>query len=555
MNEPLQQELSGPSAEKDSPPSQGRKKWHAWAGAGGLAAVVFTVYLLTLYPGVNRGDSAELQYACPLLGVCHPPGYQIEVTVGYLFCHLPLGGQMAWRINLMMAVCGTIGALALYGTIRRITGRISAGLVGAGTLAFSSMYWAHATLAEVYVFYGMFLLLALYALQRFIESNKALWLYLGVACLGVAVWDRASELFILPAFLFLGWAYRKKVHLSWRRIAAAAVIFVLPFVFSVTSYLNHQDPSRLPCRDDAIRDRVLLGEAAFPPTAAARLATAVRYCLGLTWIDNAIQPHIYLKADATRYALQLSGLNLLKKQDDSKTPALGLEEGAGVGIGLPGLILALAATWTWRRHCGWVLAGWGIFAGNLAFYLWHHTWDGLTFTVPGLVGLSLLAGLGAGAAGLWNKATRLRTAIPFLAPAFVLLANYPLLNRTTPPDLARMAMFQKTAAAPLPYDAVVITTYWTAPKLRYLYYIQVGRTDVQVISAAMMPEDMEKLLDYFWNRTHQEVFCLAGYFSDFPARVQQLLQDQTPPAIFQAGLVQLRNPVDFPMQTPARGPN
>jgi hypothetical protein len=118
-----------------------------------------------------------------------------------------------------------------------------------------------------------------------------------------------------------------------------------------------------------------------------------------------------------------------------------------------------------------------------------------------------------------------------------------------------MAMFQKTAAAPLPYDAVVITTYWTAPKLRYLYYIQVGRTDVQVISAAMMPEDMEKLLDYFWNRTHQEVFCLAGYFSDFPARVQQLLQDQTPPAIFQAGLVQLRNPVDFPMQTPARGPN
>jgi 4-amino-4-deoxy-L-arabinose transferase-like glycosyltransferase len=554
MSKHFRQEHGGRSAKNNSPqPLREGPKWHPWAGAGSLAVVVFTVYLLTLYPGVDRGDSAELQYACPLLGVCHPPGYQIEVTIGYLFSKLPLGGQMAWRINLMMAVCGTIGALALYGTVRRITGQVSAGLVGAGALAFSSMYWAHSTVAEVYVFYGMFLLLALYALQRFIETNKAPWLYLGAACLGVAVADRSSELFILPAFLLLWWAYRTKVRLTWPKVALAAVVFVLPFIFTVSSYLVHQDPSRLACRDDAIRDQVLRGEAAFPKTPTAKLISAVRYCLGLKWIENATQPHNDLKADTTRYALQLSGLNLLKKQNDAMTPALRLEEGAGVGIGLPGLILVLAATWTWRRHRGWVLLGWGIFAGNLAFYLWHHTWDGLTFTVPGLVALSLLAGLGAGTAGLWNKTMWLRTAIPFLIPVFLLLANYPLLDRTTPKDLTRMAEFQKIAAAPLPHNAVVITTYWPAMTLRYLYHLQLGRTDIEVMSTTA--QEMPKLLAYFWHQTHQEVFCLAGYFSNSSASLQQLLLHQTPPPILQAGLVRLVELGNFPMQTPATDPN
>ena len=69
------------------------------------------IYLATLNPGLDRGDAAELQYACPLAGVCHNPGYQIEVAFRWLFNKLPLGGQAAWRINLMMAVCGTVGAL------------------------------------------------------------------------------------------------------------------------------------------------------------------------------------------------------------------------------------------------------------------------------------------------------------------------------------------------------------------------------------------------------------------------------------------------------------
>jgi hypothetical protein len=472
-----------------------------------LAAVVLAVYLLTLHPGVGLADSAELQYACPLLGVCHPPGYQIEVTIGYLFSKLPLGRPMAWRINLMMAVCGTIGALALYGTVRRITGQVSAGLVGAGALAFSSMYWAHSTLAEVYVFYGMFLLVALYALQRFIEGNKAPWLYLGAACLGVAVADRSSELFILPAFLLLWWVYRTKIRLTWLRIAAAAVVFVLPFVFTVSSYLVHQDPSRLACRDDAIRDQVLRGEAAFPKTPTAKLISAVRYCLGLKWIENATQPHTELKADAAQYALQLSGLNLLKK-DNPRAHSRKLSEGtAGIGMGLPGLILACIATVRRRRLWGWILLGWGIFVGNLVFYLWHHRPDSLTFTVPGLVGLSLLAGLGAASRSPRSPRRLLYIAACFIAPVFLLITNYPLVNRSTMEEYRWIRWVDKTAAAPFPPHTVFIGAYGPAMPYRYLYYIQAGRTDIKVLVGN---EEETPLLVKHFAKSDEAVFIILS---------------------------------------------
>ena len=84
-----------------------------------LAAGLMIVYLTGLHPGVEAGDAAELQHTAPLGGICHPPGYQIEVTVGRIFCALMPAGA-AWSMNFLMAICGTVGCLALYGAVRRI---------------------------------------------------------------------------------------------------------------------------------------------------------------------------------------------------------------------------------------------------------------------------------------------------------------------------------------------------------------------------------------------------------------------------------------------------
>src|SRR4030042_6721927 len=115
--------------------------WHNKAAIGALILLLGAVYLSTLLPGVSSGDSAELQYASAFLAVCHSPGYQIEVTFGKLFSLLPIGPSIAWRVNFMMAVFGTIGCLGLYGAVRRICGFVIPAIVAAQTLAFRSIYW------------------------------------------------------------------------------------------------------------------------------------------------------------------------------------------------------------------------------------------------------------------------------------------------------------------------------------------------------------------------------------------------------------------------------
>ena len=230
------------------PPAGIRRHWaasEAAAGAG-LALFLFTIYTATMLQGVDAGDSAELQFMSPLLGVCHPPGYAIEVCFGKLFSMLPFGPSAAWRINFMMVISGTAGCLALYGTIRRITGSIIAGVVGALTLGLSSIYWSFSVAAEVYVFYAMFLLWGLYCIVRFIDSKRSVWLYAAAAVLGICTADRISEILIMPGFLLLWASVRKEVKLSILQLLAAAIVFILPFLFTVSFHLIQNHPKKEP---------------------------------------------------------------------------------------------------------------------------------------------------------------------------------------------------------------------------------------------------------------------------------------------------------------------
>jgi len=190
-------------------------RWYNRIVIAVLIVLFGAVYLSTLLPGVSRGDSAEMQYASAFLAVCHTPGYQIEVSFGKLFSLLPIGPSIAWRVNFMMAVFGTIGCLSLYGAVRRITSFTIPAVVAATTLGFSSIYWTHCLHAEVYVFYSSFLLLGVYTIVRFVQSrNQIIWLYLTALFVGICVADRASELFVVPAFFLLWLLIRKRIRLG-----------------------------------------------------------------------------------------------------------------------------------------------------------------------------------------------------------------------------------------------------------------------------------------------------------------------------------------------------
>ena len=114
----------------------------------GIFAVVLAVYAWTLYPSVPGGDSGELTVAAYRLGVAHPPGYPLFTLLGKLFTLLPLG-SIAWRMNLLTAVLGSLAAAVLARAAWKITGSFAAGLFAGGMFAFSPLIWRWSIVAEV----------------------------------------------------------------------------------------------------------------------------------------------------------------------------------------------------------------------------------------------------------------------------------------------------------------------------------------------------------------------------------------------------------------------
>jgi hypothetical protein len=437
---------------------------------------------------------------CPLLGVCHPPGYAVEVVVGKLFSLLPIGPNVAWRINFMQAVCGVVGCLALYGLLRRLIGQILPALVASTTLGFSTIYWMPSVRAEVYVFYGMFLSLGLYTAVRFVTSDKSAWLWLTALFLGVCVGGRPSEVLVLPALVGLWLQFRGRVRLGVSRLAIAVAIAVLPFVFAVGFHVVRENPALLHARDDALRDELVGGvtpssELSLPE----RLGEAVAYTVGLKAAgreDFTAFSWRRLGWDLDKYGWLLSGLGAFGDrfaQDETLrhrgVPYPAREQGRGTSIGALGVLLAVIGLWRGRRRYGVVLLGLGLFLGNLVYYVYMHPVDNLHFTIPGLAGIAVLIALGlstrtdggsaAPAKPGWSLAGRVAC---FVVPAFLLATNYyRVVDPATPEVRNHLKLGALVGKTPLPDGAVIVAMYSRAHTLRCLYWVDAGRTDVHVL--------------------------------------------------------------------------
>jgi hypothetical protein len=111
--------------------------------------VVFALYCFTLPPGVMVWDTGEAQIVPWVAGIYHPSGFPFAAMIGWLFSHLFVLGNVAWRMNLFSALCGaalvamlapfaqSLGASALHA-------RLAAVLFGVSPNA-----WLHLTRAAV----------------------------------------------------------------------------------------------------------------------------------------------------------------------------------------------------------------------------------------------------------------------------------------------------------------------------------------------------------------------------------------------------------------------
>ena len=452
-----------------------------------IVLIVGGVYLLTLHPGLGRGDTASLQYASAVLGLCHPPGYQTEILVGKLFCMLPVGPDPAWRMNLMSVVFGIVACLGVYGVVRRITGGVFAGVVAALTLAFSSIFWSMAIVAEVYVFYGAFLILGVYCCVRLVQGEGKVWLYLMALALGFSIGGRPSELAVLPALVPVWVLARRKVRVRPADVAVCAVLFVLPFCVSVGGYLVHYaDPSASPVREDVLGEQIRTGTVGSAAEGRPRrgVGDAVVYSLGLMWADRPIQAEV-VASDLWEYTRMLLGLTMRDRPPDDILERLRYKEsGIGVCMGVLGVALAAWGTIAWRGHRGWVLLGWGMFLGNLCFYLYNHRMDSRTFVIPGLVGLSVLAGMGAaaGAPQRWSGRRRVWWAACLAVPLILLVVNWAKVNRNAEEDWRWVGDLHILSREPIPAGTGVVVTSWPGNAFRYCYHVLARRDDVTVLN-------------------------------------------------------------------------
>ncbi len=126
-------------------------------------AVVLVVYLASVAPTASFWDCGELIATACIMGVPHPPGTPLFVTIGRIFAMLPTSPEYAFRINLIPVLfgafsCGMIYLLvikliSLYASPERRYDRWLphvAGVFGALACAFAFSFWDNSVEAEVY---------------------------------------------------------------------------------------------------------------------------------------------------------------------------------------------------------------------------------------------------------------------------------------------------------------------------------------------------------------------------------------------------------------------
>lgn len=285
-------------------------------------------------------------------------------------------------------------------------------------------------------------------------------------------------------------------------------------------------------------------------TVSGRLRAALSYSIGL----EAAGREQFTKFDAERlrwdldkYAWLLSGRGAFGdrwSEDELRAdPALAsrqMQQGFGTSVGGLGLLLALIALVRVRRRWGMVLLGLGFFVGNLAYYLYMHPVDNLDFTIPGLVGLAILVGVGmaAGDGGAVRGGRLAFQAACLAVPVFLLVTNMRYMDPRTPDDEQFQRICAKLKETRLPERPVILSLYRGANLFRYVYWLERERSDVHVLIVRERygPAELGKLINEL-RRRGDDILISMGVARRFG--LDRQLSRQTRPELRDVGLFQV----------------
>jgi hypothetical protein len=171
-----------------------------------LAVTLFTIYLLTLAPGLtwaNLGaDGGDLITAAATGGIPHPTGYPLYLLLARLFQWLPIG-SLAYRTNLMSAVFAVGAAVLVYFIVRRETSWLPA-LAAGYAAGLAPLLWSQAVITEVYALQAFLVALVIYlSSAAWSAASEKRTDTLRGAVLGLAMGNHLTTLLLVPAALLI----------------------------------------------------------------------------------------------------------------------------------------------------------------------------------------------------------------------------------------------------------------------------------------------------------------------------------------------------------------
>lgn len=226
-----------------------------WAISSALIA--FGIYAATMYPGlVGIGDTPKLQLVGAVLGTPHSPGYPLYVWLSWIFSRLPLGSTVAFRVNLLSAVCSgaAIGILSLV--LRELSCRRLVAFAGALAIAFGHLFWSQSLLAEVYALNVLLFSGVLLFLLRWSRSRRFGDLAWALAFFAAGLAHHLTLAMTAPALL--AFALMVDRHVITTRTLRAALVAC---VAGLSCYLfvwvrTHQQAPFLEARANTLSDLV-----------------------------------------------------------------------------------------------------------------------------------------------------------------------------------------------------------------------------------------------------------------------------------------------------------
>ncbi|HMI54980.1 MAG TPA: DUF2723 domain-containing protein, partial [Gemmatimonadaceae bacterium] len=227
--------------------SNGNDYQPSYIAAAIAAALVFTLYLLTLAPSVAMWDTGEYMAAAKVLGIPHPPGNPFFMLLGHAFASLPIPVSYAEKINILAALCSALSAGFWFLITERIVARwivekwqrlVVAGLATLiGATAFT--VWNQSVVNEkVYTVSLLFFTIVSWLMIQWIEDPDGRradrTLILVAFLLGLGYSNHPAGFLPLPAAGVAVLMVRWRTLLRWKLILAALgalIIGLTPFIY------------------------------------------------------------------------------------------------------------------------------------------------------------------------------------------------------------------------------------------------------------------------------------------------------------------------------------